>query len=158
LILVSGGGALPLGAGQCERLRLLTVYRSREGAREQLRRSFFDARLAAGDIVELEHRMNTSPGAHDYLGSLGRYIADDIDNIPSGTKLRELARTKPVLFVWGEEDRILPVSFGRESQLFISGLSRFLSIAQAAHAPYFERPGAFNRALLSLLRDEEWHH
>jgi pimeloyl-ACP methyl ester carboxylesterase len=155
LVLVSGGGVIPLGIDQRERLRLLTVYRSREGARERLRRSFFDARLAAGDIVELEHRMNTSPGARDYLGLLGRYIADDIDDTLPGAKLRELARTMPILFVWGQEDRILPMSFGRESQLFIGGLSRFLSIEQAAHAPYFERPGAFNQALLSFLRNEE---
>jgi 2-hydroxy-6-oxonona-2,4-dienedioate hydrolase len=155
LVLVSGGGAISLGLDHRERLRLLTIYRSREGARERLRRSFFDARLAAGDIVELEHRMNTSPGAHDYLISLGRYISDDIDNTLPGTKLRELARTMPILFIWGQEDRILPMSFGRESQLFIGGLSRFFSIEQAAHAPYFERPGAFNQALLSFLRDKE---
>jgi 2-hydroxy-6-oxonona-2,4-dienedioate hydrolase len=153
LVLVSGGGAIPLEVDQRERLRLLTVYRSREGARERLRRSVFDARLAAGDIVELEHRMNSSPGARDYLGTLGRYIADDIDHTLTGAKLQEIARTMPVLVVWGDEDKILPVSFGRESQIFIGGLSRFLSIEQAAHLPYFERPGTFNQALLSFLRD-----
>jgi pimeloyl-ACP methyl ester carboxylesterase len=61
----------------------------------------------------------------------------------------------PILFIWGQEDRILPMSFGRESQLFVGGLSRFLSIEQAAHAPYFECPGAFNQALLSFLRNKE---
>jgi 2-hydroxy-6-oxonona-2,4-dienedioate hydrolase len=155
LVLVSGGGAIPLGVDQRERLRRLTVYRSREGARERLRRSFFDARLAAGDIVELEHQMNTSPGAREYLESLGRYIADDVDDTLTGANLRDLAQTTPVLFVWGREDKILPVSFGRESQIFVGGLSRIDTIEQAAHAPYFERPGPFNQALLSFFREGE---
>jgi 2-hydroxy-6-oxonona-2,4-dienedioate hydrolase len=152
LVLVSGGGAIPLGAEQRERLRRIAVYKSRAGGLERLRRSFFDSRLAAGDIVEQEFRMNSSPGASEYLDNLGRYIEENMDDELLGPALHELAKSTPVLFVWGVDDRVLPLSFGQKSQEFVGGLSRFIAIENAGHAPYFERPGEFNQAVLEFLR------
>ena len=157
LVLVSGGGAVPLGAEHRERLRRIATYRSREGGLERLRRCLFDPRLAAGDIVEQEFRLNTSPGAEQCLNAFGRYIAEEIDNDVVELKLRELAKQIPCLVVWGSDDKVLPSTFGLAMQAAVGGSSQFVAIKNAGHAPYFERPGEFNQTLLSFLgkpRDE----
>ena len=151
LVLVSGGGAIPLGAEQRERLRRIATYRSRESGLERLRRCLFDPRLAAGDIVEQEFRLNTSPGAQECLHAFGCYIAEGIDGDVVGARLRELASQIPCLVVWGANDRILPCTFGLALQAFIGGASRFIAIKNAGHSPYFERPGEFNQTLLRFL-------
>lgn len=151
LVLVSGGGAIPLGSENRERLRRIATYRSREAGLERLRRCLFDPRLAAGDIVEQEFRLNTSPGAEDCLHAFGSYIAEEIDNDVVGLKLRELATQIPCLVVWGADDKVLPSTFGLETQAAIGGSSRFVAIKNTGHAPYFERPGEFNQTLLSFL-------
>jgi 2-hydroxy-6-oxonona-2,4-dienedioate hydrolase len=151
LVLVSGGGAIPLGAEQRERLRRIATYRSREGGLERLRRCLFDPRLAAGDIVEQEFRLNTSPNAEECLHAFGRYIAEEIDGDVVGDKLREISTQVPCLVVWGANDQVLPSSFGLAMQAAIGGFSRFVTIKGAGHAPYFERPWEFNQTLLNFL-------
>jgi 2-hydroxy-6-oxonona-2,4-dienedioate hydrolase len=151
LVLVSGGGAIPLGSEHRERLRRIAIYRSREAALERLRRCLFDPRLAAGDIVEQEFRLNTSPGAEECLHAFGRYIAEEIDRDLVGMKLRELATQIPCLVVWGADDKVLPSTFGLAMQAAIGGSSRFIAIKDTGHAPYFERPWEFNQTLLRFL-------
>jgi 2-hydroxy-6-oxonona-2,4-dienedioate hydrolase len=151
LVLVSGGGAIPLGAEHRERLRRIATYRSREGGLERLRRCLFDPRLAAGDIVEQEFRLNTSPGAEECLHAFGRYIAEEVDGDLVGTKLRELATQIPCLVVWGADDKVLPSTFGLAMQAAIGGSSRFIAMKNTGHAPYFERPWEFNQTLLRFL-------
>jgi 2-hydroxy-6-oxonona-2,4-dienedioate hydrolase len=151
LVLVSGGGAIPLGPEHRERLRRIATYRSREGGLERLRRCLFDPRLAAGDIVEQEFRLNTSLGAEECLHAFGRYIAEEIDGDVVGERLRELAAQIPCIVVWGADDKILPSTFGLEMQAAIGGSSRFIAIKDSGHAPYFERPWEFNQTLLHFL-------
>jgi len=151
LVLVSGGGAIPLGAEQRERLQRIVTYRSREAGLERLRRCLFDPRLAAGDIVEQEFRLNTSPGAQECLHAFGGYIAEAIDGDVVGARLQELATQIPCLVVWGADDKVLPCTFGFAMQAFIGGASRFIAIKNTGHAPYFERPGEFNQTLLRFL-------
>lgn len=151
LVLVSGGGVIPLGSEHRERLRRIATYRSREGGLERLRRCLFDPRLAAGDIVEQEFRLNTSPGAEECLNAFGRYIADEIDNDVVGIRLRELAMQIPCLVVWGADDKVLPSTHGLEMQSAIGRSSRFVAIKRCGHAPYFERPWEFNQILLNFL-------
>lgn len=151
LVLVSGGGAIPLGTEHRERLRRIATYRSREGGLERLRRCLFDPRLAAGDIVEQEFRLNTSLGAKECLDAFGRYIAEDIDNDVLGARLREFAMQIPCLVVWGADDKVLPSTFGLEMQAAIGGSSQFVAIKNTGHAPYFERPWEFNKTVLSFL-------
>ncbi|MGC1462537.1 MAG: alpha/beta fold hydrolase [Terracidiphilus sp.] len=151
LVLVSGGGAIPLGSEHRERLRRIMTYRSREGGLERLRRCLFDPRLAAGDIVEQEFRLNTSPGAKECLHAFGDYIAEEIDSDVVGVRLQELATQIPCLVVWGADDKVLPSTFGNAMQAAIGGASQFIAIKNTGHAPYFERPWEFNQTLLRFL-------
>ena len=151
LVLVAATGAVPLGADLRQKLQRMTVYRSREGGMERLRRTFFDPRLATDELAEQCFRANTSPGAAESLSRLGAYLANDIDEDVLGQKLQVVAESKPILFVWGANDTVLPAEFGRRSQASAGGRSELAAIADAGHAPHYEQPSAFNRTLLSFL-------
>jgi pimeloyl-ACP methyl ester carboxylesterase len=56
--------------------------------------------------------------------------------------------TVPVLVVWGEADRMIPVEHGRAYAKAIAG-ARFLLIAEAGHLPQLETPDR----LLTAVRD-----
>src|ERR1700751_1868611 len=53
--------------------------------------------------------------------------------------------TVPVLAVWGEADRMIPVEHGRAYAKAIPG-ARFLLIAEAGHLPQPETPGPLRAA------------
>jgi len=48
----------------------------------------------------------------------------------------------PTLVLWGEEDKLAPLSYGRAFADAIPG-ARFETIAQAGHYPHIEQPGIF---------------
>jgi pimeloyl-ACP methyl ester carboxylesterase len=56
----------------------------------------------------------------------------------------------PTLVVWGEHDRLLPLALGRQIQARIPG-ARLEVIRGAGHNPMWERPAAFNAAVLAFL-------
>ena len=65
--------------------------------------------------------------------------------------LDRLAATRlPVLLIWGEGDRLLPVARARDALRRLPG-ARLEVIAGAGHAPQSERPDEFNRALEDFL-------
>ncbi len=57
----------------------------------------------------------------------------------------------PVLIVWGERDRTIPIEHGRAASEAIPG-SRFETIPRAAHFPHIEDP----ESLTEVLRDWLW--
>ena len=59
----------------------------------------------------------------------------------------------PTLLVWGERDPLIPPSVGDLMRAGIPG-SRLLVIEGAGHNPMFDRPEAFNAALLAFLAGE----
>ncbi len=60
----------------------------------------------------------------------------------------------PTLVVWGEHDRICPVSIGRSIVGVVPG-SRLVVIDGAAHNPMWERPEAFDTEVLAFLRETD---
>ncbi len=56
----------------------------------------------------------------------------------------------PVLLIWGEGDRLLPLARARQALLKLPG-ARLEVIEGAGHAPQAERPEEFNRALEDFL-------
>jgi len=69
----------------------------------------------------------------------------------SASLMARLAETRlPVLLIWGEEDRLLPVSRAREAARQLPG-ARLEVIEGAGHTPQAERPDRFNRVLEDFL-------
>jgi len=62
--------------------------------------------------------------------------------------------TVPVLIVWGEQDRLIPLSLGRRFTRDIRG-SGLKIIPKCGHVPLFECPDAFNEVLLKFLSESK---
>ena len=87
-------------------------------------------------------------GAQESLAALGRYVATQLDDDVVGEQLA--ASGLPVLLLWGERDRSVALSVGEAAARLIPG-ARLVVLPQAGHAPYLEKPEAFNRALIEFL-------
>jgi pimeloyl-ACP methyl ester carboxylesterase len=60
----------------------------------------------------------------------------------------------PILIVWGENDRLLPVESGRKLAELLPQ-ARFQVVAGAGHNPMWDRPAVFNRLVLDFLSEGE---
>ena len=82
------------------------------------------------------------PRARDFLAPIPGY---------RGSSAQRLAEAGfPILFLVGEHDTITPPPIIERCQRAVAG-SRFAIIDGAGHSSYFERPDAFNEAVLSFL-------
>ncbi|MFP5245199.1 MAG: alpha/beta fold hydrolase, partial [Thermoanaerobaculia bacterium] len=70
--------------------------------------------------------------------------------------LREMMRAirVPALLVWGENDPLVPLNYGRAMQQEIGG-SRLVVIPKAAHVAMWDAPEEFNRVALQFLDEVE---
>ena len=65
-----------------------------------------------------------------------------------------LAAEVPSLIIWGERDRIIPVTHGRDAHAEMPG-SYFLEIRGAGHFPQLDRPRDFVEAVISFVEATE---
>lgn len=63
-----------------------------------------------------------------------------------------LAHAVPTMIVWGERDRIIPVSHGHWAAEAMPG-SRFTVFEDAGHFPHLDRPLPFARALTKFVKE-----
>ena len=55
-----------------------------------------------------------------------------------------------MLLIWGAQDVGFPLEMGRSAHEQLPG-SALVALENSAHAPYLERPEAFNRVVLDFL-------
>lgn len=151
LTLVGTTGIVPIGAEVGRAIRDNIRITSHDGIRAKLHFVFADSTLVTDELVLEEFRINNSPGAEAAFRRLGDYIAEEIDDDVVGPSLRDLADRPPMLLVWGESDRAVPMAVGQAVRDLFPGID-FVVIPGAGHAPYFERPAAFDPALLDFLK------
>ena len=153
LTLVGTTGMVPIGAKVGGQIRDNIRVASRDGIRTKLLFVLADPALVTDSLVEEEWRINNSPGAEQAFARLGDYIAGEIDHDCVGLLLKELIGRPPLLLVWGELDRAVPISVGHTVREMLPE-APFVVIRGAGHAPYYEKPPAFNQALLSFLNTQ----
>jgi pimeloyl-ACP methyl ester carboxylesterase len=174
LVLISSGGlghevspllrtaALPGASG------LLSIATHRRllallwHAGRQLRRRG-SGKGAALQAVARALRPLEQPGAREaFLHTLRAVIDVHGQRVSARDRLYLLERT-PTLIVWGERDRTIPISHGRETHAAVPG-SRFVTLPRAAHFPHLEDPEGLATALADFLattepgelQDSEW--
>ena len=67
----------------------------------------FDHALVTPEMQEEEYRVNNSKGAKESFATLGNYIAADLDRDVVGERSRPAPF--PILLVWGEQDKTVPL-------------------------------------------------
>ena len=115
LVLVGSVGVIPMGQEAGENVRSRSRAISRDGIARKLHLVFAEQSLVTEELIDEEFRINNSPGAGQALAQLGDYIADRINQDNVGDRLAEFAKTKPVLLVWGDLDRSVPIEIGEQT-------------------------------------------
>lgn len=96
--------------------------------------------------------MHATEGYARAYASTVRALADRQARDSAGLMARLADTGLPVLLIWGEDDRLLPVSRAREAVRAVPG-ARLEVIEGAGHTPQAERPERFNRVLEDFLAD-----
>src|SRR5258706_10307801 len=142
-------GLIPIGAEARGRIQGGANNQTREGIAGKFTRVIFDQSLVTPEMVEAEYRINNSPGAKESFATLGKYIAERLDDDVVGEKLA--ASAVPVLLAWGDQDKTVPLAVGQQAAKLLPK-SKLVTLPGAAHTPYYEKHRDFNAALLGFLR------
>ena len=143
LVMVGTLGMAPIGPEARARTAGLIGDTTPEMVDRKLHSVIHDDSLVTAELHREEVRINNSPGAAEGFERVADYFAHRIDDDVVGERLAALSGRFPVLLVWGREDLGFPLSMGEAAHEMLGG-SRLAIMDDAAHAPYFERPDAFN--------------
>jgi 2-hydroxy-6-oxonona-2,4-dienedioate hydrolase len=150
LVLVGSMGLLPLGEEMRLRIQAGATNQTRDAIAQKLRRVIADPVLVTESFIEEEFRFNNSPGAADALQKLGQYIATDLDKDVVGEKLNQLPPDIPILLIWGDQDKTVPLIAGMAARKLIHR-SKLAVLKGVAHSSYFEDPLSFNQVLIDFM-------
>lgn len=87
------------------------------------------------------------PRSIDYGIGIAKSWATDIPYLKGCI---EQISSLPILLVWGDRDRMVPLKSGEELNRHLKN-SRLVELPGVGHLPYEENPAEFNRALLEFL-------
>jgi 2-hydroxy-6-oxonona-2,4-dienedioate hydrolase len=151
LMLVGALGIAPLDAASAEGIRQSVKATSREAIVRKLNAVIADPSLITDALVTEEWRINNSPGANECFVRVGNYLVDGIEHHYVAEQVAALYPPEKIRLVWGELDKSVPLAVGTACQSLLGG-PELVVIPEAAHAPYFERPAAFDPPLQAFLQ------
>jgi 2-hydroxy-6-oxonona-2,4-dienedioate hydrolase len=157
LVLVGSMGLVPVGEEMRLRIQAGATNQTRDFIAQKLRRVMADPALVTESFIDEEFRFNNSPGAADALRKLGQYIATDLDKDVVGEKLNQLPADIPILLIWGDQDKTVPLTAGLAAHKLIPR-SRLAVLKGAAHTSYFEDPLSFNQVLIDFMQGRLGKH
>ncbi len=144
LYLVASLGLAPLAPAAAEGIRTSVRNTSIEGVRAKLQNVFINKSLATEALINEESRINSSLGAVEALTALGDYIVRSLNDALVLEGVKGLALRMPVGLLWGEEDRMVPLSVGHAAAQAL-GDGPLPVMHGVGHAPYVEQPAEFTR-------------
>jgi pimeloyl-ACP methyl ester carboxylesterase len=157
LILVSPGGLTPATASQKLLLNLLRL----PGMGEYLIRlsgkkmsnpdsqglDLYDQALLPGYIERLKGLERYKGTLYAWLSTMLRFPVQGLES-----SFRAVGDShKPVLLVWGKEDRVLPFATTEKAMAAIPQ-AELLAVKQAGHASHYEKRAVVNAEILDFLR------
>jgi len=126
---------------------------NRKGTVSLLKECVHDPALITEELIDLSYNLAILPGAQKAflstvraLGNLGGLRRDIIRPIVDNLA----AITAPTLILWGQQDRILPVTHARVAEKGIPN-ARLHIFDPCEHIPQFEYPEEFNAQVLEFL-------
>lgn len=69
-------------------------------------------------------------------------------------RTREYKFDFPVLLIWGEKDRLAPLSIGQKLKEHMGDVAELQTIENAAHMPNYEKPRLYTRLVLDFLNSK----
>ncbi len=143
LVLVASGG---LGVEVSPHLvRLLAEPPSEAASRALLELFFHDPGLVLDAGVAEHHAALGRPGAHAAVAAIaGRAFTGCEQRVARDGRLPAIPQ--PVLVVWGDRDRVIPMGHAERARAAFADVEVAI-IADAGHAPQVEAPAAFTRVL-----------
>jgi 2-hydroxy-6-oxonona-2,4-dienedioate hydrolase len=150
LVLVGSLGLMPLADGVGDLISRSIQETDRESVARKFHLVFANSDALATEMIDEEFRINNSRGAADSFARLGAYFSLGINDHVVRERLATLSERIPTLLVWGAEDKVVAPDVGRTATKLLPG-SKLLEIPDTGHAPYLERPEAFNRPVLKFL-------
>lgn len=153
-----GRGASPLlwlvglpGLGE-----LIGRLQSREGTAALLRRLVYNPDVVTEELLELHYRMASQPEAWRTTLRLLRANGGPLGQ--RARMIRPLRRElpslgKPVLLIWGDHDRIMPVAHARAAASLLPD-SELHILAGCGHLAMLDRPAEYDALLLAFLSRE----
>lgn len=164
LVLVASAG---LGKEVCMELRSCTLpvvgevltRPSRSVSAQNLKMCVYDQALVTDESVELDFEMASLPGSQrSFLRTLracGGLLTGQSKSM-CGPNLDGIGSIdKPVLVVWGRQDKVIPVAHAEVAAHAVQGV-RVELFDQCGHTPMLEHTEAFNQLLLEFLADCRW--
>jgi 2-hydroxy-6-oxonona-2,4-dienedioate hydrolase len=157
VVLVGSMGLVPIGEEMRLRIQAGATNQTRDFVSQKLLRVIADPALVTDSLIEEEFIFNNSPGAGDALKKLGQYIATDLDKDVVGEKLSQLPPDIPILLVWGDQDKTVPLTAGLAAHKLIPR-SKLAVLKGVAHTSYFEDPLSFNQVLIDFMHGRLGKH
>jgi 4,5:9,10-diseco-3-hydroxy-5,9,17-trioxoandrosta-1(10),2-diene-4-oate hydrolase len=115
-------------------------------------RAYHDQSLSSARQVDVMEKAYTQPGYKDHLLGMAESMLLKPDDGPLWDQLPRLLR--PVLVVWGRQDRTLPVNHAYRAAQRIHG-AQLKIYDRCGHLPMYEQADAFNRDLLAFIKTSE---
>jgi 2-hydroxy-6-oxonona-2,4-dienedioate hydrolase len=128
-----------------ERIRSTSL----SGIADKLRFLLYDHSLITDAWVREESWINSSPGAADALEHTADYVANKADADLIGDRLARV--DVPIILFWGADDKWVPPAVGHRIRQEVLPNAPMVLLERAGHAPYYERPEAFNQELVRFL-------
>lgn len=113
-------------------------------------------RPSTADISEVAaaHHTLSDPGARAAFIQTLRAVVDPGGQRVSASSRLYLARHIPLLLLWGERDRIIPVAHARQTHAQVKG-SHLEVFADSGHFPQLDEPEHFAEALLGFVESTD---
>lgn len=150
MMLVGALGIAPLSLEAAQGIQRSVKATSLDEIRGKLNFVIADPALVTDALIHEEWRINNSPGANASFVRMGNYVVDGLQHDYVAAEVAALYPADRIKLVWGAEDKAVPVSIGEQCRDLLGG-AQLLLIQGAGHAPYFEKPAAFDPALLEFL-------
>jgi 2-hydroxy-6-oxonona-2,4-dienedioate hydrolase len=150
LVAVGALGLIPMGYARRQRTIEWLSQMDRQSIRSRLAKGLHDHSFINDDLVEEDHKINTSPGAAEAFTQLAAYYESAIDADAVAEALALQNATLPIQLIWGIHDVSVLPEYGMKAHELLPG-SALDFIDGAGHFPYLEQTGEFNTVLLRFL-------